>query len=326
MRKHDRKRWQPFTSYLKWGFGLLVVCLFLGSIVIGELTFAGPRLDLENRVPLGSGRERTIRQLRFAVATMYSPANIFLQHRKIVEHLAELLEMDGVLIIRSDYENTRLDLQQADVDAALVCPGIYALLYSDPRVEILAMPELLSDVTYRCDIIVSAKSPYYHLTDLEGDRFAYTDRESATGFVLPRAMLRQLGYTPDSFFSQTMLTGSHDLSVRAVTNGYADGAAVSSMVLRSLYRQQPRLESQLRIVASSATFAAPPVLVPASLSPSLKRKLQQALLTMHETPHGQQLLADFGIARFLLPEARAYEPMVKVYRDAGLLVPNVPAQ
>jgi phosphonate transport system substrate-binding protein len=54
----------------------------------------------------------------------------------------------------------------------------------------------------------------------------YADFNSTSGYLFPRAKMREQGFDPDTQFSKTGISGGHTQSVMAVENGQFDAAVV----------------------------------------------------------------------------------------------------
>jgi len=161
---------------------------------------------------------------------------------------------------------------------------------------------------------VPARSEVRSLEDLRGKTFAFTDRESHTGHVVACVSLKDKGLGPRTFFSRAIFTGSHDRSVQAVAASVVDAAAVDSLVLESMQREDPRLRERVRVIWSSEPFGPPPVVVPTGIDPQLEESLRQAFLSLHEEPGGRDMLANLGIQRFVLPKVELYEGATIMFR------------
>jgi phosphonate transport system substrate-binding protein len=89
--------------------------------------------------------------------------------------------------------------------------------------------------------------------------FAFTDPDSNTGAMVPRFWLAQLGETPESFFSKTIFTYSHDNSILAVAKGLVDAAAVDGHQWEYFERFNPGYTSKTRVIRKSQPFGSPPL-------------------------------------------------------------------
>jgi len=171
------------------------------------------------------------------------------------------------------------------------------------------------ETTYYSFIIVPASSPVRSLVELRGKTFAFTDPMSNSGWLMPVYMLRQMGESAEKFFGRTIYTYSHDNSIRAVSDGLVDGAAVDSLVYEYALRQDPSLTARLRVIVRSGANAIPPVVVRPTLDPGQKSILKELFLTMHESPDGRAALAPLMIDRFVGISDSAYESVRSALRE-----------
>lgn len=100
---------------------------------------------------------------------------------------------------------------------------------------------------YRSAVIVRAEDPALRLEDLRGRRCAVNERDSNSGSNLLRAAIAPL-HRNGRFFSSVDLTGGHLASVRAVTEGRADLAAIDCVSYAHIGRLHPELTARLRIL------------------------------------------------------------------------------
>jgi phosphonate transport system substrate-binding protein len=169
-------------------------------------------------------------------------------------------------------------------------------------------------LSYRCVLIVPKGSSALEWGDLRGKTMAFTDPESNTGCLVPRAVLITQGYKPAEFLGRIIFTGSHDRSVRAVANGVVDAAAVDSLVFYPMTEKDPSLSEKVRVVWRSEPFGPPAIVVPTNLDVGLKSALRQALLSLHKTNEGSEVLAAMGIERFRMPRKADYDSAYALFK------------
>jgi phosphonate transport system substrate-binding protein len=88
--------------------------------------------------------------------------------------------------------------------------------------------------------------PYYHsaiialksesiadLDDLKGTAFAFTDRQSTSGYRIPLLMMREKGIEPEHYFRKIFFLGRHDSVIEALRAGSVQGGAVSDGTLNN---------------------------------------------------------------------------------------------
>ena len=254
-------------------------------------------------------------RLRFAVATMVSAEETFSTYRQFVHRISRDVGKKEAFIVRPSYEDVRLALMHGEVDAALVCTGIYLSALDSKSTKILVQPEFEAQRTYRGLLLVPANSRSRTWEDLRNKVMAFTDRESFTGCLLPSWELAERGHAPTDYFKKIIYTGSHDRSITAVSTNIVDGAAVMSLVWLSVLEKQPSLKKQVRIIWQSEVFGPPPILVPIGLDRGLEQALRKALLSLHEDEDGRRILKAIGIKRFLPPQPESYATAVNLYRQ-----------
>ena len=63
--------------------------------------------------------------------------------------------------------------------------------------------------------------------------------------------MRDLDAKPETFFSRTFFTYSHDNAIRAVADGLTDGAAVDSLVYDFAVERDPGLAAKVKVIRRS---------------------------------------------------------------------------
>ena len=155
---------------------------------------------------------------------------------------------------------------------------------------------------------------------MRGAVFAYNQTVSFSGYVLPLHYLVQTGNT-GGFFGQTVASGSHAASMDWVETGQADAAAIDSVVLEMELKQHPERAANLRVIESLGPAGMPPVITATHLDEAEHRRLTEALVTMHQHPTGQAILAQGGVRRFAPVSDRNYDDirqMLRAIEEAGI--------
>jgi phosphonate transport system substrate-binding protein len=209
-------------------------------------------------------------------------------------------------IQRRTYAEVNDLLRTGEVDLAFVCTSSYLIGKRQFGLELLAAPQVDGEAVYRAKLIVPKDSQAQTVEDLRGEAFAFTDPTSFTGRVYPTYLLKQMGEKPETFFSRTFFTYSHDEAIRAVADGLADGASVDSLVLNFALKRDPALAEKIRVIHTSPPFGIPPVVVSPNLRPQLRAELLDLLLQMHLDPAGQSALQALDYDRFVLIGDQSY--------------------
>jgi phosphonate transport system substrate-binding protein len=245
--------------------------------------------------------------LRVAVAAMISPKETFVYYRQLLDYLAQRMGREVELVQRKTYGEINELIGQGQIDVAFICSGPYASGREKYGFELLATPEIQGSHFYRAYLIVNQDSSFQSLEDLRGRVFAFTDPDSHTGKLVPTSWLAEVQERPETFFSKSIHTYSHDNSILAVARGLVDGAAVDSLVWEYFQRNNPTWTSQTRIIKRSEPYGIPPVVASNSLDPQLKEQVSRLLLSMHQDTEGLKILQELMIDRFLPPREEWYD-------------------
>jgi phosphonate transport system substrate-binding protein len=174
----------------------------------------------------GGGQMHEVRMAVRSLATDPRMAHRYTAFQALIEHATGL---PVKLYQSSDYNGVIQAFASNQVDVADLAPDSYANV--DAQIGKLAEPLLAirdaeGEMGYFSAVVVKADSPYHSLADLKGHSLVYPDFNSTSGYLFPRAKLREQGFDPDTFFGKTGFSGGHTQSVMAVENGQFDAAVV----------------------------------------------------------------------------------------------------
>jgi phosphonate transport system substrate-binding protein len=297
--------------------------LSLLLIMVGVLVAAGcggdgdrPVVDFDQTVPAAQPDSPPSRQppLRVAVAAMISPKETFDQYRRLLEYLSRRTGRNLEFIQRKTYAEINELLRRGDIDVAFICSGPYATAREAYGFKPLAMPVVHGRPSYQSYLIVNKDSPYKRLEDLRGRTFAFTDPHSNTGKLIPTAWLADLKERPETFFSQTIYTYSHDNAILAVSRELVDGAAVDSLIYEYYQEKKPEFTARTKIIRKSQPFGTPPLVTSGRLPPGDHERLQQVLFSMHQDPEGEKILKELFIDRFVPLQEAWYDAIRLKYQ------------
>ena len=302
---------------MKSKFNILIGGLMLVALVI---TFGCGRdsdavvIDFNQTVaverPISSESESD--QLKVAVGAMISPKETFAYYRQLLDYIGQKLGRDIQFIQRKTYGEINELLARRQIDMAFICSGPYVVGKEKHGFELLATPEVQNSRFYHSYLIVNKNSGFQDLTDLRGHVFAFTDPDSNTGKLVPTFWLREINEKPETIFSKTTYTYSHDNAILAVAKGLVDGAAIDGLIWEYYHRKNPVFTSETRIIRKSEPYGIPPLVVSEALSPELKTRIRQALFGMHRDPNGKKIISELMIDRFVNPRDEWYDSIRQI--------------
>ncbi len=255
--------------------------------------------------------------LRFSVANIESPRDTYSSYTRLFERMGQLLHRRVEFEQRRTYREVNDLIISGQLDAALVCTGGYLDLQerAPHAVEVVAVPVVGGEQSYRSVIIVPAGSDVHQVSDLRGRRFGFTDELSFSGRLYALHLLRDQGFDPKRFFASVIFTGSHDRSIEAVAGGLVDGAAVHGGVLDLMQDRDPALQRRLRVIHRSPPLGAMPVVVSTRLPAAMRAQLREVLLGLDRDPDGAASLKLLRFDRFAEPIPGLYASAARILEE-----------
>ena len=139
--------------------------------------------------------------------------------------LADVLQVEIDLHRAADYRALTSAIEQGLVHFAWLPPLSAARAVRMGGITPAAVAVRHGATSYYAGLVALETSEIRTLADLKGLRAAWVDRESASGYVVIRAALRQRGVSLVDAFTQDLFLRSHAEVARAVDTGAADVGA-----------------------------------------------------------------------------------------------------
>ncbi len=195
----------------------------------------------------------------------------------------------------------------------------YILAHTKLGVEVIARPVGLNGKsTYRGLIFVRKDSKIRSISDMQGKRFAFVDRATASGYLLPLAYFKKWNVNYKTYLKESYFAGTHEDAIYDVLDRKADIGAAKSTEFESLAAKDARIRNDLLILTESAEMPETSLAVRKDLDPSLKEALKTALLNMSTDTEGAQILKEFGAQRFIDTKDSDFKPVYDYARNIGM--------
>lgn len=248
--------------------------------------------------------------------------NIFKQKQRFVplgEYLSNKIGVDVRFTILSRYGDLLNDFEKQKLDGAFFGSFAGAAAIQKFGVVPLARPVDLDNMsTYQGYIFVRKDSGIIDVKGMKGKQFVFVEKATTAGYIFPVAYLRDHGISsPDGYFQDYYFAGSHDAAIDAVLRKKAHAGAAKSTVYDSVGRKNPAVEKELNVIARSPAVPSNGLCVRKDLDMSLKKKIQEVLLAMHNDPEGQAVLRKTGALKFIETSVKDYEPVYALALKAG---------
>ena len=247
----------------------------------------------------------------------------------LAARLAEIGGVDVSVTPLSSYDRVAQLIHHREIDLAWLSPIPLIALARNRRVVPMLSLHRDQQLHYRCALIVSSSCHMTTFEELRGKRAAWVDRQSASGYVLPRIELAVHEIGPRNLAGERFF-GSHGGVVRAVASGRADFGATFARVaagggvtgVTGPWSQTP-LARSIRVVTTFGDVPADAIAARADLDRGVRERVTHALRAMTKGASDRELLATaFGVHEFRVPRRSMYDALRKTVYEAfcdGLL-------
>ena len=249
--------------------------------------------------------------------------NVFRQRQRyqiLKKYLSDRLGITVNFTSLSRYGNIIEHFTSEKMDGAFFGSFTYALAHSQLGALPIARPVNLDGTsTYHGYIFARRDVRIRTVADMKGKRFAFVDRATTAGYLFPLAYFKEHGVSdPHAYLGESFFAGSHDAAILAVLNREADIGAAKNTIYDQMLANNPRIEKELVILATSGVVPQNCLAVRKNLDPKLKEALEGVLLNMDKDAQGAEVLQKFGARGFIETRDSDYEYLYKLSAQVGI--------
>lgn len=260
---------------------------------------------------------------RTLVVGLIPERNIFKQlerYQPLAGYLRARTGIDIRLKVLSRYGNIIDNFRTAGLDGAFFGSFTYALAHARLGLAVVARPEDAHGVsTYYGLVFVRKDSGLRTAREMKGKRFAFVDKATTAGYLLPLEYFRNNGIADyRSYFREAYFAGTHEDAIYDVLNRKADVGAAKNTVYERLSVADGRITRDLVILARSPEVPENALAVRGDIEVSVKDALRDALVGMDRDPAGREVLEAFGARRFIATSDSDYQPVFDYARAVGI--------
>lgn len=249
--------------------------------------------------------------------------NIFKQierYTPLADYLSERVGSKIELKILPRYGNIIDNFVSENLDGAFLGSFTGALAYSRLGLEFIARPEYTNGVsTYYGLIFVRKDSGIKTAQDMKGKRFAFVDKATTAGYLLPLAYFKKNGIDDyKTYLKETYFAGTHEDAVHDVISRKADVGAAKNTIYYRMADTNKKIREELSVLETSPEVPENGLAVRKDLDTAVKGKLKDVLLNMHNDPAAEKILKDLDTRKFIETTVDDYEPVFSYAREIGL--------
>ena len=194
--------------------------------------------------------EAGIETLRWGLTPYMAPEELYESYQPIAEVVGERMGVDIELVMGETYADLEGQVVRGEVDVAVVSPYSYVRAKkSAPGLQVFASHVAKGSANYGSYIIVGEDSDIESLEDIRGERFAFVDRRSTSGYLFPAIQMLRMGVHPENDI-QAEFHQTHDRVYDAVVEGRVAAGATYDGALRQ-GRDRRRDGSGVRVIAKA---------------------------------------------------------------------------
>ena len=241
-------------------------------------------------------------------------------YRPLAAHLAQRLGRPVELRTVDSWEGLAKSLANGETDLALMGPWGYVLANHYSGAQVVSTILYQGKPEYFAMIVTPPESGLDSVDDLLGPKgrgrsFAFGDKGSTSGYLIPLHLFQQRGINPENHFARVLYT-RHQAIQMQVTAGQLDAGADYNRNRDAMVSQGLITAARSKVIWQSAPLPNDAFAVSAALTKdaAFVRRLQAALAEVGPLLAGQANLLPANYTGFVDRDNVFYKPI----RDAGL--------
>ena len=236
-------------------------------------------------------------------------------YRPLANYLAAQLKRPVELRTVDSWEGLAKSLANGETDMALMGPWGYVLANHEAGAQVVSTILYDGKPEYFAIMVTHPNSGINSVADLKGKTFAFGDKGSTSGYLIPRHYFMTQGINPDTYFSKVLYT-KHQAIETQVVQGVLDAGADYNRNRNAMIEQGLIKAEQSRIIWQSAPLPNDAFAVRQALfaDQAFVTRLRAVLAGMGEALKAQPNLLPSHYTGFVTRDNGFYKPI----RDAGL--------
>jgi len=237
--------------------------------------------------------------------------NIFeqiLRYKPLADYLYKRTGIKIELKMITRYGDIIDNFKKEGLDGAFFGSFTYTLAHEKLGVETLVRPEKADGTsTYYGMIMVRKDSGIRNAADMKGKVFAFVYYFKKNGIDDYR-----------TYFRETYFAGTHEDVIRDVMTGKADIGAAKNTIYDMMVKADRRIEDEIVILERSPDVPENGLALKMTVRESVRDKIRDTLLAMHDDAEGADVLRALGFKRFIVNADKDYVPVYDYARKAGI--------
>jgi phosphonate transport system substrate-binding protein len=249
--------------------------------------------------------------------------NIFEQRRRykyITDYLSTKMDMNFIVEIMANYGDISEAFIKGKADAGFFGSFSYVLTHTKAGIEPIARPVWPNNnSSYRGYIFVRKDSNIKTVKDMKNKSLVLVDKATTAGYIYQVFYFKYYGINNiEDYFSRISFASSHDAAAWAVYAGEADIGGAKDHIFNGLMEEYPDFKEQMLVLFESPEVPSNGLAVRKDLNPAIKLRIKTLLLSLHESPEGQETLKNFGAIKFIATSNDDYVVVYNMVKQLGI--------
>ena len=230
-------------------------------------------------------------EFTFAMIPEENASGVTDRYAPFIDYLTKELGVKATLRVANDYAAIIEGQRAGNIHVAYYGPASFArALVTGVKTTAFAI-DVNQDGSkgYYSVFYTMADLPYHSVDDVKGKVIGLVDPNSTSGYNMPLFTLNKMGLDPKTYFSNMLVTGSHENAVIALASGQVQTCAnwwngpgdsnLSRMLKKGMLKKAdgtPLQESDFRIILKSALIINSPTAYLDLMPDDMKAAIRQA--------------------------------------------------
>ncbi|MGR3310098.1 MAG: phosphate/phosphite/phosphonate ABC transporter substrate-binding protein [Candidatus Brocadiales bacterium] len=297
------KNWLTFNGQKlgSWEVGKLILkssylLIFLTSAIVFQITITASAFE--------------VGKIYFGIVPLRDTQGSPVFYTSLADYLTKKTGITVEIVTLHDVNEFHKRARDGSLDVLFCHPLQYVRANSDAGYRAIAK---LRNEPFCGIIVVRKDAGFEKVSDLVGRRIAFSHPSDYAAAVLTRGTMIERFNLDYYKKMKPVFLGTEKDAIMAVYNGEAAAAGATPYELKSLDK---KARETLKVILKSPFYPQMPLSVHPSLPDYIVYKIKDALLTMHETPSGKQVLQLLNWGGFI--DAKNEE-----YDDSRVLMDNL---
>lgn len=241
---------------------------------------------------------RTLKVLKVAVLPDQDEAKLRAKYQPLLDHITEHTGIKCELMIPNSYKQALQWFNDKKIDMA----KFGGVTYVKARLEANATPLVMRDIDsrFRSVVLSNINNPANSLEDLRGASFSFGSRLSTSGHFMPRHFFQDKNIEAESFFSEVLYSGAHDITMQWVRDGKVDAGVANSGIANEMFLNGQLSSDNVKVIWESPPYPDYLWAIQPDISDKQKNDIRNVFLHLNQDTEDNKILKNIG-ANYFIP-------------------------